>query len=227
MEQLQQFSAAYGSNGYFYRGDVSKFYYNIRHDAAIDIMEYHFPKDTHWLIEEFINSTEGDVGIALGNQINTIVSNLYLDGLDKFIKYELGIEYYGRYADDFYLIHPSRDYVKYCAYCIEQFLASFGLALNPKSQLIPVKTGISFLGFHFAIRQDRLDIRLDNSKKRSYRRKFNKLYRLVLNGERPLSKLEQSYASYKAHAKIVTDPSVLDYYEKKMKEIRRMKKREH
>lgn len=101
-KKMEMFYFSNGMSGYFYRGDISKYYYSINHEKAIDIMEYYFPKDTHWLIEKFIHSTDGDVGIALGNQINTVVSNLYLDGLDKFIKGELGIRYYGRYADDFY-----------------------------------------------------------------------------------------------------------------------------
>ena len=71
-KKMEMFYFSNGMNGYFYSGDISKYYYNIDHEKAIDIMEYYFPEDTHWLIEEFINSTDGDVGIALGNQINTV-----------------------------------------------------------------------------------------------------------------------------------------------------------
>lgn len=110
-KNLQEFSFENGQDGYIYRGDISKYYYSISHQEAKDIMEYHYPEEIHWLIEEFIDSTEGEKEIALGNQINTVVSNLYLDGFDKFVTGELGIKYYGRYADDFYLIHPSREYL--------------------------------------------------------------------------------------------------------------------
>ena len=220
-KKMEMFYFSNGMNGYFYSGDISKYYYNIDHEKAIDIMEYYFPEDTHWLIEEFINSTDGDVGIALGNQINTVVSNLYLDGLDKFITGELGIRYYGRYADNFCLIHESKEYLKYCEYCIEEYLKTLGLRLNPKSQIIPFKNGISFMGFHFYMRNGKMDIRLDNGKKREYRRKFNKLYKKVLSGEKDLSVLEDSYRSWKNHAMYCTDHAIFRYYENKLKELRR------
>ena len=219
--KMEMFYFSNGMEGYFYRGDIHKYYYNINHLKAIDIMEYYFPDYTHWLIEEFINSTDGDMGIALGNQINTIVSNLYLDGLDKFITGELGIRYYGRYADDFYLIHESKEYLKYCEYCIKEYLDTLGLMLNPKSQIISFKNGISFMGFHFYIRNGKMDIRLDNGKKRGYRRKFNKLYKMVLAGKKDLSALEKSYQSWKNHAMYCTDHKIFNYYESKLKELRR------
>ena len=223
-KKMEMFYFSNGMSGYFYRGDISKYYYSINHEKAVDIMEYYFPEDTHWLIEKFIHSTDGDVGIALGNQINTVVSNLYLDGLDKFIKGELGIRYYGRYADDFYLIHESKEYLKYCEYCIKEYLGTLELTLNPKSQIIPFKNGISFMGFHSYMRNSgEVDIRLDNGKKREYRRKFNKLYKKVLSGEKELSVLEDSYRSWKNHAQYCTDYSIFNYYENRLEELRRKK----
>ena len=222
-KKMEMFYISNGMNGYFYKGDISKYYYNINHKKAIDIMEYYFPCDIHWIIEGFINSTDGEIGIALGNQINTVVSNLYLDGMDKFITGELGIRYYGRYADDFYLIHDNKKYLKYCEYCIEEYLKTLGLRLNPKSQIIPFKNGISFIGSHFYIRNGKMDIRICNSKKREYRRRFNKLYKKVLAGEKDLSVLEDSYCSWKNHAQYCTDWSIFRYYENKLKKLRRDK----
>ena len=223
-KKMEMFYFSNGMNGYFYRGDISKYYYSINHEKAIDIMEYHFPEEAHWLIEKFINSTDGNIGVALGNQINTVVSNLYLDGLDKFVTGELGIRYYGRYADDFYLIHPDKKYLKYSERCIEEYLETLGLCLNPKSQIIPFRNGISFLGFHFYIRNGEMDIRLDNKKKREYSRKFNKLCKKVRSGEMDLSVLETSYQSWRNHASYCTDHGIFRYYENKLQELRRQKK---
>ena len=222
--KMKAFEFANGQAGYFYRGDIRKYYYSIVHDKAKDIMEYHFPEFTHWLIDEFIGSTgdneAGDVGLALGNQINTIVSCLYLNGFDRFVTGELGIRHYGRYADDFYLIHSDREYLKYCESCIKEYLKTLELELNPKSQLIPFKNGISFLGFHFYARDGDIAIKLDNGKKREYRRKFNRLCRKVRNGELELAKLQKSYGSWRNHAEICTDKSVFGYYEKRLKQLK-------
>lgn len=222
IKKMEMFYFFNGMHGYFYRGDISKYYYNIEHKKAIDIMEYYFPEDVHWLIEEFINSTDGEIGIALGNQINTVVSNLYLDGLDKFITGELGIQHYGRYADDFFLIHESKEYLKYCELCIKEYLKTLGLRLNEKSQIIPYKNGISFMGFHFYMRNSgNIEICLDNGKKHEYRRKFNKLYKKVISGEKDLNVIEDSYRSWKNHAKFCTDHSIFKYYENKLRLLRR------
>lgn len=215
-ENISEFYKKYGNIGYFYKGDISKYYYNIDHNKAIDIMEFYFPEDTHWLIEEFINSTDGNIGIALGNQINTVVSNLYLDGFDKFITGELGIQYYGRYADDFYLIHSDKEYLRYCEYCIETYLDSLGLRLNPKSQIIPLKNGVSFLGFHF---YSNGMIRLNNQKKNDYRRKFNKMIKLVKSGKISEETLLKSFLAWKSHASFCTSEGLFDYFYERFKEI--------
>lgn len=208
------------ANGYFYKGDIHKYYYSINHAVAADIMHYYYPEDIWWLLDEFINSTEGDTGIALGNQINTVVSNLYLDGFDKFITQDLGIKYYGRYADDFYMIHESKEYLKYCIECLREYLKTLMLDLNPKSQICTLHGGITFLGFHFSYKNGILDIKIDNSKKRAYRRKFNKLCKKVVAKELPFEVLQTSYKSWYEHAKFVTDKTIFNYYEQKLKELK-------
>lgn len=221
--RLQAFSFSNGGFGYILKGDISKYYDSISHDIAKDIMQYYFPSDTHWLINEFIDSTDGDIGVALGNQINTIVSNLYLDGMDRFITGELGIRYYGRYADDFYLIHESKKYLKYCLQCIREFASTLGLCLNPKTQIIPYKNGLSFLGFHFYPRVDGIEVKIDNGKKRNYLRKFNRMCRMVREKRLELSKLEKSYISWKEHVNknVTNSAEVLSYFERRLEELRR------
>lgn len=222
-KHMEMFLFSNGSAGYFYKGDISRYYYNISHEEAKDIMECHYPQDVHWLIDEFIDSTPGEQEIALGNQINTVVSCLYLDGLDRFITGELGIRYYARYADDFYLIHENKEYLKYCEQCIIEFLKTLKLELNPKSQIQSLKAGISWLGFHYRAKSDtEIEIKLDNAKKRAYRRKFNKLYRKVLGGEVGVNALLTSYNSWKRHAEYCTDHKIFVYYENRLKEMIRL-----
>lgn len=43
-------------------------------------------------------------GIVIGNLTSQLLSNIYLDQLDRFIVYELGYKHYGRYVDDFYIV---------------------------------------------------------------------------------------------------------------------------
>ena len=152
-----------------------------------------------WLCNLFIDSTEGK-GLPLGNQINQGFALLYLDGMDKLIKYELGIEYYGRYMDDFYLIHPSKDYLKYCLEVIRAYLETLDLTLNGKTQIFPFKNGVSYLGFHTYVTSDgRVIRRLKNQNKRNAQKKFLRMAKLVTEGKLPAEKFAASYAAWKNH----------------------------
>lgn len=200
-EQMQQFHRKYGMCGYILKCDVTKFFYSISHDQLKDIVHYHFGYDPDicWLCDLFIDSTDGK-GIPLGNQINQGFALLYLDGMDKLIKHELGIEYYGRYMDDFYLIHPSKAYLQYCLEVITVYLETLDLKLNGKTQIFPFKNGVNFLGFHTYITPDGKAIRkLKNQNKRNAQRKFIRMAKLVASGKLPLQKFQTSYGAWKNH----------------------------
>lgn len=199
-EQMQQFYSKYGMDGYILKCDVAKFFYSISHAQLKDIVHHHFADpDICWLCDLFIDSTDGK-GIPLGNQINQGFALLYLDGMDKLIKYELGIEYYGRYMDDFYLIHPSKAYLNYCLEVITAYLETLDLILNGKTQIFPFKNGVSYLGFHTYITSDGRVIRkLKNQNKRNAQRKFIRMAKLVAAGNLPPEKFQSSYGAWKNH----------------------------
>ena len=200
-DQMLQFYSRYGFAGYILKCDITKFFYSISHDQLKDVIEYHFGYDPDicWLCNQFVDSTEGK-GIPLGNQINQGFALMYLDGMDKLIKHELGIEYYGRYMDDFYLIHPSKEYLKYCLEVITAYLQTLDLTLNGKTQIFPFKNGVSYLGFHTYITPDGKPIRkLKNQNKRNAQRKFVRMAKLVAEGKLPDEKFRASYGAWKNH----------------------------
>ena len=200
-QQMEAFYKKYGFRGYILKCDISKFFYNISHEQLKDIVSYHFGYDPDilWLCNLYIDSTQGK-GIPLGNQINQGFALLYLDAMDKLIQWELGIEYYGRYMDDFYLIHPSKDYLKYCLEVITAYLKTLDLSLNGKTQIFPFKNGVSYLGFHTYVTTDGKAIRrLKNQNKRNAQKKFLKMAQLVADGKLPPEKFEASYGAWKNH----------------------------
>ena len=200
-DQMQEFYRRYGYEGYILKCDISKFFYNIRHEQLKDIVEYHFgyDPDVLWLCNQFIDSTESP-GIPLGNQINQGFALLYLDAMDKMIQWELGIEFYGRYMDDFYLIHQSREHLKYCREVIADYLETLGLQLNGKTQIFPIKNGVSYLGFHTYITPEGKAIRkLKNQNKRNAQRKFARMAKLVADKKLPEKKLAESFTAWKNH----------------------------
>jgi len=190
----------YGYDCWIIKADISKFFYNINHDILKDIVRYFVEDDdVYWLCEKFIDSTEG-LGLPLGNQVSQVFALLYLSGLDHFITGELGVKYYGRYMDDFYLIVKSKEYAKWCLNAIYEFVHTLGLDLNGKTQIIPFKNGIKFCGFHTYVTQDGKVIRkLKNENKRVAKKKFKKMVGLVKAGRLNKEKFYESYNAWKNH----------------------------
>lgn len=200
-EQMKVFHKRYGFNGYILKCDITKFFYSISHEQLKHIVEYWFgyDRDIRWLINLFIDSTEGK-GIPLGNQINQGLALLYLDGMDKLIKHELGIEFYGRYMDDFYLMHPDKQYLKYCLQVLTEYLETLDLTLNGKTQIFPFKNGVNYLGFHTYITENVNAIRkLKNENKRNAQRKYLKMAKLVASGKLSIDKFNASYNAWLNH----------------------------
>ena len=198
---LSEFYRRRGRDGYILKCDVSKFFYNIPHDKLYDVVEYWFSydRDICRLCKIFIDSTDG-VGIPLGNQINQGLALLYLDCMDKMITCELGCEFYGRYMDDFYLVHQSKDYLEYCLEAIRGLLDTLGLTLNGKTQIFPIKNGVDYLGFHTYVTADGKIIRkLKNENKRRAMKKYRRMAKLVNEGKLSKEKFEISYGSWKNH----------------------------
>lgn len=120
--------------------------------------------------------------------------------MDKLIKYELGIEYYGRYMDDFYLIHPSKECLKHCLEVITMYLETLDLELNGKTQIFPFKNGVSYLGFHtYVAPGGKVIRRLKNQNKRNAQRKYIRMAKMVVSGDLSLERFEASYEAWKNH----------------------------
>lgn len=200
-EFFASFFRAHGTTGYILKCDITKFFYSIDHEILKDTVHYHIQdKEIQWLCDQFIDSTE-ELGLPLGNQISQVFALLYLNGLDHFIKDELGAQYYGRYMDDFYIIHEDREYLVWCLSYIEKFVKSLGLSLNSKTQIIPFRNGLKFLGFHTYISQDGEVFRkVKNENKRNAQRKYTKMAKLVRDGKISKAKFSESYNSWKGHA---------------------------
>ena len=90
------------------------------------------------------------VGLPIGDLTSQLFSNVFLNRLDQFVKRELAVRHYGRYVDDFFLIHPDRHYLLVAKEKISALLFTMGLRLHPhKMVLQPAICPIEFLGCLF------------------------------------------------------------------------------
>lgn len=190
----------YGFDCWIVKADIRKYFYSINHNKLKDIVKYFIEDNKVFdLCEKFIDSTD-DIGLPLGNQISQVFALLNLSGLDHFITGELGVKYYGRYMDDFYLIVQSKEYAKHCLDSIYEFVDTLNLELNEKTQIIPFKNGLKFCGFHvYVTKNGKVIQKLSNEKKRSAKKKYKKMAKLVNNGKMSNEKFYKSYNSWKNH----------------------------
>lgn len=200
-EHMLSFYQEHGIDGWILKCDITKFFYQIDHEIIKDIVDYYFPDDyTTWLNHLFIDSTDG-LGLPLGNQVAQVYALLMLNGLDHMITGELGIKYYGRYMDDFYLIHHDKHYLQQCLESITEMCESLNLSLNNKTQIVPFKNGMSFIGFHHYVTDDGKYIRkLKGGNKRSVRKRIRHMVSMVKRGKMSRKKFNERYLAWKNHA---------------------------
>lgn len=88
-------------------------------------------------------------GLPIGNLTSQLFANIYLNELDHFIKDRLRVRWYGRYMDDFFVLHHDRAYLKQLRFTINTFLQEkLHLSLHPKKLTIKnVSTGVPFVGY--------------------------------------------------------------------------------
>lgn len=88
------------------------------------------------------------VGLPIGDLTSQLFSNIYLGQLDEYAKRVLHCKHYGRYVDDFYIVHESRNHLKELVPQIRRFLREeLELELHPnKIRLQHYTRGICFLG---------------------------------------------------------------------------------
>lgn len=224
---LQRHFRKYGLNGYVLKCDISNFFGSTSHKVAIQALSDRV--DNEWaltkasdVVNSFTQGIDPEVGLGLGSQLTQLNELAVLDKLDHFIKEVLRIKGYVRYMDDFVLMHPDKEYLKYCLSEITKKIQSIGLTLSSKkTQLFPITQPISFLGFSFRLTATGKVVKKIEHKKISHeRRKLKGLMRRVELGKMTLHDVDDCYTSYKAHASYGNTHGMLiqmDQYYKNLK----------
>lgn len=104
--------------------------------------------------------------------------------------------------DDFILIHPNANYLRYCKEKVRERVESLGLHLSPKkTQLQPITQPIHFLGFSFQLTETgKIIIRMLPEKVSHERRRLKKLVARAKAGLMTKKEVDACYESWRAHA---------------------------
>jgi len=93
--------------------------------------------------------TPKNQGLPIGNLTSQFFANLYLNEMDQYIKRDLKMKYYLRYADDFIILHEELETIKLARDKINEFLhTNLQLELHPsKDKYGYIYSGIDFVGY--------------------------------------------------------------------------------
>lgn len=87
-------------------------------------------------------------GLPIGNLTSQLFGNVYMHDFDCFVQYKLGCKYYGRYVDDFVIVHQDKEHLKRLVPLLKAHLRdNLFLELHPKKiYLQHYSKGVDFLG---------------------------------------------------------------------------------
>lgn len=154
------------------------------------------------LIKHFIEMF-GDVGLGLGSQVSQVLALAAANALDHYIKEVLGIKCYGRYMDDGYLIHESKEYLKECMEKIRQKCIELGLILSEKkTHIMPIRKNFMWLKIRYRVTATgHIVKRVWKKSVVRMRRKLKKLKRKLDKGLITTGDIYQSVQSWKSHTR--------------------------
>ncbi len=128
--------------------DIKKFFASIDHGILLEVLRSYIPdQDIIWLLSEIIGSFEP--GLPLGNLTSQLFVNIYMARFDKFVKNDLKVMHFIRYADDFIVLYQRRNELLNLLTVMRQFLENeLKLELHPNKIILKTfASGIDFLGW--------------------------------------------------------------------------------
>lgn len=219
---LQRFYRRHGMDGYVLQCDIVGYYPNMRHEVAEAQMEKYLTPGVYKLVKEALSyQGEGNIGYLPGSQMVQIAGMAALNPLDHYIKERLGIKYYVRYMDDFLLIHQDGDYLVECCAKIKDELAKIGFELHPKkTKLYPLSQKIKFLGFqHFLTPTGKVVALVDPKNIKTQQARLRRMVRKAKQGGLTREKVDECYASWRAHARQGNSVKLLQRMDKYYREL--------
>lgn len=132
--------------------DIRKFFASIDHEILFSILGRHIKDDQLiGLLKNVVRSFNGQLGkgLPLGNLTSQLLVNIYMNEFDQYIKHELKVKYYIRYADDFVFLSSDKKELENILATSSSFLEeNLKLSLHPDKVFInSIASGVDFLGW--------------------------------------------------------------------------------
>jgi hypothetical protein len=200
-------SRFYRSNGNSNEGfallaDFSRFFDSIDHGILFKLLSRYIGDERVLdLTRRFVSVFGTGKSLGLGSQVSQVAAIFYPNKLDHFIKERLRILFYGRYMDDFYLIHADKEYLKHCLQEIRRVCRTLALDLNEKkTRIVKLSQGVEFLKGKYALLASGRILKLPGRDSAlRMRRKLRKFKGLIEAGEMGFQDLRAAYQSWRGN----------------------------
>ncbi len=197
-------------NAYVLKCDIRKYFPSIHHEVLMSLIKKRIVcENTLWLVQKILDShfVERDlhqsIGIPIGNLTSQFFANIYLNGMDHFLKEEMKFQYYLRYMDDFLVFSDEKNSLWQMKKKIVQYLEALKLKLHEgKCRIFKTKMGFPFLGM--MISPDKRRLKRENILR--FKKRMKKLQNTYGKGEEDLKTVHQSvnaWLGYSKHANTI------------------------
>ena len=126
----------------------------------------------------------------------------YLDAVDRLIKEKFRVKHYTRYMDDMIIIHHDKKFLQGVLAGIREECGKLKLELNEKTQIVPIKNGVEYLGWRFYLTDTGKVIKkLRKRNKKKIKNRARGLAKGYAEGRLKMEDIRRSIASTRGHLK--------------------------
>ena len=163
-------------------------------DTIFNSLEYFSINKRLLKRQKFMRKSSG-----IGNQVSQVTGVFYPHEIDNLVKIVLGVKWYGRYMDDFYVIARTVEELDVITIAIAAKCSELGLHLNYKKlRTSPLTEEFVFLKTIYKMRPNgRIIKRISKSTLNRERRKLKKFKHLIEEGKMTGAQVEQCYSSWR------------------------------
>lgn len=201
-QHLREHYRKHGTEGYILLFDFSKFFDRVSHRVIKGIVDREFTDERLKRIINYFVDAFGSKGLGLGSQISQTFALASANKLDHYIKEVCRIRGYGRYMDDGYLIHESKEYLQKCLDGIKKLCNELEITLNvKKTQIVKLSHGFSWLKVRFfLLPSGRIVRKIHRASITRMRRKMKAYRRMVESGRMQPEDVYTSWQSWRAYS---------------------------
>lgn len=200
---LQKYYRKHGNDGYILLYDFSKFFDRVDHGVVQDIMDREFDDPRIKNLAKHFVDCFGDQGMGLGSQVSQTYALASANRMDHFFKEYARIKYYGRYMDDGYMIHSSKEYLQQCLQWLKAICRRYKITLNEKkTRIVKLSHGFTWLKCRwFLTDTGKVVKKIYKRSVTKERQKLKKFVGLVEDGTMSYQDVFTAFQSWRAYAR--------------------------